>query len=47
VQNAPPTRLQSGIRKPKIYSDGTVPYANLTTSEELANLTATLADPNW
>jgi hypothetical protein len=47
VQNAPHTRFQSGIRKPKIYSDGTVRYANLTTSEEPANLAVAITDPNW
>jgi hypothetical protein len=47
VRNAPRTRLQSGIRKPKIYSKGTVRYVNLITSEEPANLVAALTDPNW
>jgi hypothetical protein len=47
VQNAPRARLQSGIQKPKIYSDGTVRYASLITSEEPANLATALTDPNW
>jgi hypothetical protein len=30
----PRTRLQGGIRKPKIYTDGTIKYGFLATSEE-------------
>jgi hypothetical protein len=44
---APRTRLQDGIRKPKVYSDGTVRYRNLTISEEPCDLTTTMSDPNW
>jgi hypothetical protein len=44
---APCTRLQSGISKPKVYSDGTVCYGNLNICEEPFNLTAALSDPNW
>jgi hypothetical protein len=44
---APRTRLQAGIRKPKVYSDGTVRYGNLTICEEPSSLNAALADPNW
>jgi hypothetical protein len=47
---APPaaqrTRLQEGIRKP-IFSDGTIRYTNLCTSEEPNDLSSALADPNW
>jgi hypothetical protein len=47
VQNALRARLQFGIQKPKIYSDGTVWYASLITSEKPANLATALTDPNW
>jgi hypothetical protein len=40
------TRLQSGIRKPKFFKDGTVRYGNLATCEEPANLTAALSAPH-
>jgi hypothetical protein len=43
---APPTQLQAGIRKP-IFSDDTIRYTNLCTSEEPNDLSSTLADPNW
>jgi hypothetical protein len=46
--NAPPkTRLQGGIRKPKIYNDGTVRYAYLSTSGEPYNLQEALSTPHW
>jgi hypothetical protein len=44
---APRTHLQAGIRKPKIFSDGTVRYSNLVVSEEPSSVAAALADPNW
>jgi hypothetical protein len=44
--DAPPTRLQAGIRKSKIYSDGIIYYGNLAISEEPSNLTSALSDPN-
>jgi hypothetical protein len=40
------TRLQSGIRKPNFFKDGTVRYGNLATCEEPANLTAALSAPH-
>jgi hypothetical protein len=43
----PRTRLQAGIRKPKISSDGTIPYGNLTIFEETHNLNDGLSDDNW
>jgi hypothetical protein len=46
-KNAPRTRLQSGIHKPKIYSDGTIRYDNLAESGEPNSLAADLNDPNW
>jgi hypothetical protein len=36
-----------GIRKPKIYNDGTVRYANLTSSTEPYNVQETLSNPQW
>jgi hypothetical protein len=36
-----------GIRKPKIYNDGTVRYANLTSSTEPYNVQGTLSNPQW
>jgi hypothetical protein len=47
TQIAPRTRLQSSIRKPKIYSDGTIRYANFVADQEPGNLSAALADQNW
>ena len=41
------TRLQAGIRKPKIYTDGTVRYGNLAVCDEPTNISAALSDPNW
>jgi histone deacetylase 1/2 len=41
------TRLQSGISKPKIYTDGTIRYANLSSTGEPENLDEALNDPNW
>jgi hypothetical protein len=41
------TRLQSGISKPKIYTDSTIRYANLSSTGEPQNLDEALNDPNW
>lgn len=43
----PQTRLQSGIRKEKVYTDGTVKYGLLTSSGEPYNLEEALHDKNW
>jgi hypothetical protein len=44
----PVTRLQRGIRKPKVYTDGTIRYGQLaTTSEESPTLEHALVDKNW
>jgi hypothetical protein len=43
----PHTRLQGGIRKPKIYIDGTIKYSFLATFEEPHNLEDALGDKNW
>jgi hypothetical protein len=44
---APRTRLQFGIRKPKIFTDGIVRYGNLVISVEPQNLAIALSDPDW
>jgi histone deacetylase 1/2 len=45
---APPrTRLQDGIRKPKLYTDGTVRYAFVSSSCEPYNLQEALSIPHW
>ena len=44
----PTTRLSQGIRKPKTYTDGTIPCAHLAAvSEEPSSLKDALANPNW
>jgi histone deacetylase 1/2 len=44
----PSTRLQHGIRKPKVYTDGTICYSHFAaTSEEPRSLQHALADDNW
>jgi hypothetical protein len=47
VYNRPRTRLQSGISKPKIVTDGRVRYANMCTTDEPTDLRVALADPKW
>jgi hypothetical protein len=44
---APRTQLHSGIRKYKVFTDGTIGYENLSIAEESANLHSALSDPNW
>jgi hypothetical protein len=41
------TRLQHGIRKPKVYIDGTIRYDLLTSSGEPNHLDEALGDPRW
>jgi hypothetical protein len=41
------TRSMDGIVKPKIYTDGIVHYANLTTTIEPYNVTEALANLEW
>jgi hypothetical protein len=36
-----------GIRKPKIFTDGTIRYANLTSSAEPYNVQEALSNPQW
>jgi hypothetical protein len=43
----PKTQLQGGIRKPKIYTDGTIKYIFLAASGEPRNLDEALQDSNW
>jgi histone deacetylase 1/2 len=45
----PSTRLQQGIIMPKLYTDGTVMWCNLTTTmtDEPSTVAAALADKNW
>lgn len=46
-EQRPHTRLQSGIRKKKVYTDGTVRYSFLTTSGEPWSTEEALSDNNW
>jgi hypothetical protein len=43
----PRTRLQSRIRKPKVYTDGTIRYSCLTPSGEPENLNEAFGDKHW
>jgi histone deacetylase 1/2 len=43
----PKTRLQSGISKPKVFTDGTVRYAYFTSTGEPSSLSEALGDPRW
>jgi hypothetical protein len=43
----PRTRLQSGIRKEKVYTDGTVKYSLLSSTGEPYNIVEALEDSNW
>jgi histone deacetylase 1/2 len=43
----PKTRSQTGIFKPKIYTDATVRYANYTSTGEPSNIDEALGDPKW
>lgn len=44
IEERPHTRLRSGIRKPKIYTNGTVKWGLLTTTGEPQNLHDALCD---
>jgi hypothetical protein len=44
---APCTRLQVGIRKPKLFTDDIVRYGNSAVAEEPGDLYATLGDLLW
>jgi hypothetical protein len=41
------TRLQHNIRKPKVYTDGNVRYACLTTSGEPDSMAEALDHAEW
>jgi hypothetical protein len=43
----PRTRLPDGIHKPKIYTDGTIRYANSAASSEPYTLQEALSSPVW
>jgi hypothetical protein len=43
----PMTRLQAGIRKPKVYTDDTIRYGFFTSSGEPRNINEALGDQNW
>jgi histone deacetylase 1/2 len=43
----PKTRSQSGISNTKIFTDGTIRYANYTSTGEPSNLDEALMDPKW
>lgn len=43
----PHTRLQSGIVKPKVYTDGTVRYANICTAGEPNSVEEVLKSVKW
>ncbi|WVZ77133.1 hypothetical protein U9M48_025033 [Paspalum notatum var. saurae] len=43
----PRTRLQDGIHKPKVYTDGTIRYAMFTSSGEPQSVDEALKDKNW
>jgi hypothetical protein len=43
----PNTRLQHGIRTPKVYTDGTIRYDNLASTSEPSTVVDALRDPNW
>jgi hypothetical protein len=47
VAARPSTRLQHGIQKPKLYTDGTVRYGLLTSSGEPQNHNEALQDDKW
>jgi hypothetical protein len=41
------TRLQSGIRRPKKYTDGTIRYGMFTSIGEPSKLSEALEDDHW
>jgi histone deacetylase 1/2 len=46
-QIRPRTRLQGGIRKPKVYTDGTIRYGLLTITGEPSTVEEALGNKNW
>jgi hypothetical protein len=47
ITTRPRTRLQSGIRKPKVYTDGTIKYSCFTSSGEPQNLNEAFGNKHW
>ena len=47
MQNRPVTRLQRGIRQPKIRTDGTIRYGCFTSTGEPQSLQEALGNTNW
>jgi histone deacetylase 1/2 len=47
VASRPHTRLQSGIVKPKVYTDGTVRYANTCESGEPSSVDEAMKSKEW
>jgi hypothetical protein len=47
TQNQPETCLQHGIRKPKVYTDGTVQYGMLVETGEPRDLREALSNEDW
>jgi hypothetical protein len=41
------SRSQRGISRPNVYTDGTVCYANFSSTGESTSLDEALSDPNW
>jgi hypothetical protein len=47
-KNPPRTRLQHGIRQPRVYTDGTIRYAFLVSADsEPRNLEDAIGNKNW
>jgi hypothetical protein len=46
-QQYPKTKSQSGISKPKVFTDGTVRYGFFSSTGEPSNLSEALGDPKW
>jgi hypothetical protein len=46
-QQRPRTRLSEGIRRSRVYADGTIHYGMLTTIGEPSSLADTFSDSNW
>jgi hypothetical protein len=43
----PHTRLQSGVSKPKQYTDGTIRYANFCSAGETSTTAEAFYDSRW
>jgi hypothetical protein len=46
-EEQPHTRLRDGIRKPHVYTDGTIRYGMIASTGEPSNLTKALTYSNW